>query len=132
MEEERFAIMNDTSVSPGEQGSVSHEVGEGQEMTRAATTLPRTVVMTPLPVLLERLRTLWSRPPTVTRGVRRPTCGQGGNGPQHDPSSGSSCASLSTCVEEEESRQREDMCDVTMSELDGAWGNPGPPGREEM
>lgn len=132
LEEERFAIMNDPSVGSGEQGSVSSEVGERQETAHVAATLPRTVVMTPLPVLLERLRTLWSSPPATTRSLRRSAGARGGNDSQQGPSSGSSCASPNACVDEEEPKQRGSMCDMMTGELDEAWGNPRAHGREEM
>jgi transposase len=132
LEEERFAIMNEPSVGSGEQGSVSREIGDGQEMAHVAATLPRSVVMTPLPVLLERLRTLWSSPPATTRSLRRSAGEQGDNDSQQGPSSGSSCASPSACVDEGEPRQRESMCDVMTSEPDEAWGDPRAPGRGEM
>jgi transposase len=128
LEEERSSIMNEPSLHADLQRHRERCVEGRMEATSVGlgvtiTPPPDMPRAAPLPLLLERLQALWSRPPAMPRellSVRE----RGDDSPHHGPSRGSCDAISIACIEEESSRQ-ERMNDVVTCEADGAWVHPG-------
>jgi transposase len=135
LEEERLSIMKEPEVHPGHPRSQSgrvEESGEGMSVVADGATplLPRRALTEPLPLLLERLRALWTRP-VAARSKGSPVRERGGDDSPGGPSGGSPCESPSMCIEEE-SRQRENVDEMTRCESDGVGVNPGGRRRGEV
>jgi transposase len=115
LEDERFAIMKEPSRDSGHAERQSGPMESCQEVSNGGTTgaveaAPRRARMEPLPALLGRLQAMWSRAPAAPGSGWWPMGERGGVEDRHDPSGDSPCERQSGCVEQE-SRQRERMCD---------------------
>ncbi|WP_437619074.1 hypothetical protein [Sorangium sp. So ce1151] len=113
LEEDRFAITNEPEVAPRPREPRSGG-GDGVAVAprSAAEPAPPSVVMQPLPALLERLQALWTRSPAARdRGDADSRVGQ---------PMALSCTSPSTCIAEEPSGG-EDMNNVVTCKPEDDW-----------
>ena len=126
LEEERFAIINESSIVSGQRRRQDAPAAGPQEVLNGVTigevrAESRRAMKDPWAPLLGRLQAAWTRPPRETRrSGQRKVNGRGGNDSTDMQSDGPRCASQSVCVEQEPS-QRERMCDEMTCQSEDAF-----------
>jgi transposase len=100
LEEERYSIMNEPSPSP-RRGAPRSSRGEARQeaSNQAAASALLVARAEPLPALLGRLQTMWTRPPEAARIGRRATKDEGG--------AGSPCVGQGECLADGEERRHQ-------------------------
>jgi transposase len=143
LEEERFAIMNESSFAPAPEVSESSRAVQRREVSGAvaASTVSQVShgrATEPITVLLGRLQALWARPPVVLQSRHRGADERGGDDSRESMCESSSCMSLVDCTSpaksnrekhpfEEEKRKRDGVVDEMTCVSDDGWDDvPGP------
>jgi hypothetical protein len=144
LEEERFTMMNESSVapaselSPGSRGAQRPEARGEVASSTVVSRVSRGAATEPIPMLLGRLQALWARPPVVPRSRHRGVGDRGGDDSRESMYVSSPCTSLVNCTSpagsdretppfEEEKRRRDGVVDEMTCVSEDGWDDvPGP------